>query len=53
LAAANFSKRFDDKIDRKYVDLPIGISRFMFMELIVKLAKFLYGTTEAHTMREV
>lgn len=53
LTQVNFKDRFEGKIDRKYVDLPKGISRFMFVEILVRIAKFIYSTHEGHTKQEI
>ena len=58
MSYAKFTSRFDGKLDPRYVDIPHGISRFMFIELLFRIAKFLYSTTsqltktEVHLMRE-
>lgn len=53
MASAKFANRFDDKIDSRRVDRPKGICRFMFVELLFRMAKFLYGTSELMTKNEV
>ena len=53
MAAAKFTNRFDGKIDARRVDTPKGICRFMFVELLFRMAKFLYGTYETMTQNEV
>ena len=50
ISSTKFSSRFDGKIDKKNVDIPNGISRFMFIELLYRISKFLFATREAHTI---
>lgn len=49
MAQAKFSTRFEGKLDRRYVNEPNGICRFMFLELLFRISKFLYSTTETET----
>ena len=49
MAHAGFGERFEGKIDQRYVDAPTGISRFMFIELLFRIAKFLYCTSTGLT----
>ena len=49
MAQAKFSNRFEKKIDKRFVDAPKGICRFMFVELLFRIAKFLYSSTEMAT----
>ena len=49
MAQAKFASRFENKIDKRYVDPPKGICRFMFIELLFRIAKFLYSTNEAES----
>ena len=53
MAHAGFGERFDGRIDSRWVDAPTGISRFMFIELLLRIAKFLYCTTTGLTHREI
>ena len=52
LAQAKFVQRFEGRIDKR-VDIPRGICRFMFIEILFRIAKFLYSTYEAKTSHEV
>ena len=53
MAQCKFSNRFEEKIDRRFVDPPKGICRFMFVELLFRISKFLYSTSEAATQNQV
>ena len=53
MAHAGFGDRFEGKIDTRYVDAPTGISRFMFIELLLRIAKFLYCTSTGLTHKEI
>ena len=48
LAQAKFSTRLDGKLDKR-VESPRGICRFMFIEIMFRIAKFLYSTYETMT----
>ena len=53
MAHAGFGERFEGKIDSRRVDPPTGISRFMFIELLLRIAKFLYCTSTGLTKKEL
>jgi len=53
MAHAGFGERFEGKIDSRHVDAPTGISRFMFIELLLRIAKFLYCTSTSMTQKEI
>ena len=53
MTKAKYTNRFKDKIDTRHVDPPTGISRFMFVELMYRVAKFLFSTEEIETMNTV
>ena len=53
MAHAKFNDRLVGKIDPRYVEYPKGICRFMFIELLFRIAKFLYSTKEGETKQSV
>ena len=53
MAHAGFGERFEGKLDSRHVDPPTGISRFMFIELLLRISKFLYCTSASMTQREI
>ena len=53
MTKATYNERFDEKLDKKWVDPPRGISRFMFMELMFRISKFMYSSEELQTKNEV
>ena len=53
MAQAKFSNRFTNRLDSRTVEPPKGLCRFMFVELLFRISKFLYSTTEAATKNEV
>ena len=53
MTQAKFSNRLDAQIDKRKVDAPKGICRFMFIEILFRIAKFMYSTHEQATQAEV
>ena len=53
MAQCKFSNRFEEKIDKRFVDPPKGICRFMFVELLFRISKFLYSSSESATQNQV
>ena len=53
MTKAKYTNRFKDKIDTQNVDPPTGISRYMLVELMYRIAKFLFSTEEIETLNAV
>lgn len=51
LAQARFNRRFSDNYDVNQITVPTGICRFMFIELLMKMSKYLYSS-DHHTTAE-
>ena len=49
MASLRYSPHWNSKVDSRFVERPHGISRFQFIEILLRISKLMYGTAESLT----